>query len=119
MTSERVMVAVTRQDILLKREDLEEDSSPEDFLASIVSEFGKTDKKVMAVGHNPFISRLASLLLAGSKSYMLEEFKTGTLLVTDSIGSGKMWSLRFYMPSKLLAEFHNSYLNLIAQKTSH
>jgi phosphohistidine phosphatase SixA len=75
-----------------------------------VSEFGKTDKKIMAVGHNPFISRLASLLLTGSKSSMIvEEFKTGTLLAFDSLASGGSWSMRFYMPSKLLAKFYDSF----------
>ncbi|MDR1510618.1 MAG: histidine phosphatase family protein [Synergistaceae bacterium] len=111
MTAERVMAGLAAAgDILKKREDLEEDSSPEEFISSVVSEFGKTDRKIMAVGHNPFVTRLASLLLLGFSS-AIGEFKTGALLAFDSIASGRAWEVRFYMPPKLLTKIHRSILD--------
>jgi phosphohistidine phosphatase len=111
MTAEHVMAGVAVDGLLQERCDLEEDSSAEDFLASIVSEFGETNKKIMIVGHNPFMSRLAFLLFAGSKPPIIEEFKTGTLLAADSAAHGRMWTLRFYMPTKPLAEFYSSLVD--------
>jgi phosphohistidine phosphatase SixA len=67
------MAAVTVDNILTARNDLEEDSVPEDFLASITAEYGRTDKKILAVGHNPFVSRLASIVIYGGKASMLED----------------------------------------------
>jgi phosphohistidine phosphatase len=108
MTAERVMAGVNADGLLQKREDLEEDSSAEDFLASIVSEFGETNEKIMVVGHNPFISHLALLLFADPRQSVIEAFKTGTLLAADSAAHGRRWTLRFYMPPKLLTELHRS-----------
>jgi phosphohistidine phosphatase SixA len=116
MTAEHVLAELEAKDVLQRRDDLEEDSSVEDFLSSIVSEFGKTDKKIMAVGHNPFISRLALLLFADLKSSALEELKTGTLLAADSIASGEAWAMRFYMPSKQLTKFYDSFLRMKSVK---
>ena len=109
MTAERVLAAVG-SGVLVLRDDLEEDSSPEDFLASVTEEFAGTGNRVLAVGHNPFISRLGSLMLAGSKSALINvEFKTGALLGADSIGSGKYWSLRFFAVPKVLAGLYHEY----------
>jgi len=111
MTAERVMAAA-RSGVLVLRDDLEEDSSPEDFLASVTYEFAGTDSRVLAVGHNPFISRLGSLMLAGSSSALASmEFKTGGLLGADSVGSGKYWSLRFFAAPKVLAGIYKTYSN--------
>jgi phosphohistidine phosphatase SixA len=113
MTAEHVMAGVNAQGILQKRDDLEEDAIVEEFLSRVVSEYGKTDKRVLAVGHNPFVSRLISLLLMGSKSSMLNEISTGTLFAADSAGpSGTIWTQRFFMPPKLLAKFYDSYMGM-------
>ena len=112
MTAERVMAAVG-SGVLVPRMDLEEDSSPEDFLASVAGEFAGTDSRVLAVGHNPFISRLGSLMLGGSQSASVYlEFKTGALLGADSVGSGKYWNLRFFATPKMLAGIYQAYSKL-------
>jgi phosphohistidine phosphatase SixA len=97
--------------ILVKRDDLEEDSSAEEFLTGMTHEFGGTDKTVLAVGHIPFVQRLASLLLA-SRPTLMGDFGKGDLLAFDSLASGKSWTLRFYVRSKLLKDFYRSYLDM-------
>ena len=110
MTAERVMEAVG-SGVLKPRTDLEEDSAPEDFLAGVIQEFAGTDSRVLAVGHNPFISRLGSLMLAGSISALVNmEFKTGALLGADCVGSGKYWELRFFAVPKVMARIYKAYL---------
>jgi phosphohistidine phosphatase SixA len=109
MTAEQVMAALGADDILQKRGDLEEDSSAEGFISSVVSEFGGTDKKILAVGHNPFVSRLAQLL-TGLETSMIEEFKTGALLAVDSVAHGRAWTMRFYMQPKVLMKFYDSLI---------
>jgi phosphohistidine phosphatase SixA len=113
MTAEHVMAGVRAQDILTRHDDLEEDSVVEEFLENVAGEYGRTDKRIMAVGHNPFVSRLVSLLLMGSKSSLMEEISTGTLFAADSANpSGTIWKARFFMPSKVLAKFYDSYLEM-------
>jgi phosphohistidine phosphatase len=108
MTAERVKAAVGSGDLVL-REDLEEDSSPEDFLASVTNEFAGTKKRVLAVGHNPFMSYLGALVLMGPKSRVFDvEFKTGTLLGVESVGSDTYWSLRFFIHPKALAGIYEA-----------
>jgi phosphohistidine phosphatase SixA len=101
--------------LLAPRDDLEEDSPPEEFLASVVSEFGKTDKTILAIGHIPFVERLASLLLA-SRLTLTDTFGTCDLMAFNAAGGGRTWTLRFYMPSKRLRKFYRSYLDTRAMK---
>ena len=109
MTAERVMAAVG-SGVLAPRTDLGEDSSPEEFLASVTGEFAGTDNRVLAVGHNPFISRLGSMMLAGNKSVSsYVEFKTGALLGADCVDYGKRWSLRFFAAPKMLARIYKAF----------
>lgn len=114
MTARYVMIeagAPSAAGILAKRDDLEDDSSPDEFLASVVSEFGKTDKTVLAVSHMPFVQRLASLLIAGRPT-LIDDFGKGDLLAFNALGGGRAWTLRFYMPSKQLKGFYRSYLDM-------
>jgi phosphohistidine phosphatase len=85
---------------LRESENLAPEDSTEKFISEMVSEFVKTDKKILVVGHNPFISDLASLLLTRSKSALPIKFTTGSIFGADSISVGKLWTLRFYVPSK-------------------
>ncbi|MCL2684257.1 MAG: histidine phosphatase family protein [Synergistaceae bacterium] len=108
MTAERVMAAV-RFGALMLRADLEEDSSPEDFLASVTDEFAETGSRVLAVGHNPFMSRLGSLILAGPEYHAATvEFKTGALLGTEILVPGNYWRLRFFLAPKALAGIYEA-----------
>jgi phosphohistidine phosphatase len=119
MTAKYLMISLDdaeAEKILTPRDDLEEDSSPDEFLASIVAEFGKTDKTILAVSHIPFVERLASLLLA-SRPTLTDGFDTCALMAFDAVGGGKMWTLRFYMPSKQLKNFYRSYSNAQATET--
>ena len=109
MTAERVKAVVDSGDLVL-REDLEEDSSPLDFLASVANEFTGTNKRVLAVGHNPFMSELGALVLVGPKSRMLDVyFKTGTLLGVESAGAGVLWNLRFFINPKAMTGIYEAY----------
>jgi len=109
MTAERVM-ATAHSGVLVLREDLEEDSSPEDFLANVTDEFAGTGSRILAVGHNPFMSRLGSLMLADTESYdVIVNFKTGTLFGAESVDSGNYWRLRFFVAPKALAGIYESY----------
>ena len=108
-TAERVLAAAC-SGVLVLREDLEEDSSPESFLASVTDEFTGTGSRILAVGHNPFISRLGSLMLGGPESHaVMVDFKTGALLGADSMDSGKYWNLRFFASPKVLAGICQAY----------
>jgi phosphohistidine phosphatase len=107
-TAERAMAAITAEDILTARKDLEEDADPEEFLASVSAEYGRTGKKILAVGHNPFVSRLASIVIRGGRASMMEDLGTGDLVGAESVGS-KMWRLRFFMPSATLSELYASW----------
>ena len=108
MTAERVM-AVAGAGVLAFRKDLEEDSSPEGFLASVASEFADTEKIILAVGHNPFISRLGSLMICPESHAVIANFKTGALLGADSVNSGKYWDLRFFATPKVIAGIYNLF----------
>jgi phosphohistidine phosphatase SixA len=96
------MASMGLDGILTEREGLEPGDSPDDLLADIIAEFGKTEHKVMLVGHDPFISDLASLMIGRSKAALPIKFTTGTLLGADGVAGGSSWALRFYITSKHL-----------------
>ncbi|MDR1375662.1 MAG: hypothetical protein LBJ45_02525 [Holosporaceae bacterium] len=118
MTAQCVAISIgtsNPEGILVNRDDMEEDSPPEEFLASAVSDFGRTNKTktILAVGHMPFVQRLASLLLA-SRPTLMDDFSKGDLLAFSSIGGGRAWTLRFYMTSKQIKDFYRLYLDMVA-----
>ena len=110
MTAEHVMAAIgSGVPELERRDDLEEDSSPEDFLEKVTKKYMGSKKRILAVGHNPFISRLGALMLTGSRSASFNmELKTGELLGAGGAGKNG-WRLRFSATPRVLAEIYKAY----------
>ena len=99
-TAERVEKALRTTGLLRLHEELEPEAPPENFFSKLPAEFaGRTgfDSRIMAIGHEPFISNLASLLLQRSLP-----FGTGTLLEAESCEPDSGWDLCFYVKAKYL-----------------
>ena len=102
-TAEHVEKELKAEGLLRERRDLKPGDSPKDFLSDILAEFGRylgSDYRIMVVGHDPFISDLASLILWRSRCDLA--FGTGTLLEAESFGKETTWTLCFYVKAKYL-----------------
>lgn len=82
------------------RAGLRPEDSAEDFAREI--ETDAPEGGVMVVGHMPFVADLASLLLAGSASFLSLRFTTGALLCLERTGWGA-WIQCYHLPAKLIA----------------
>jgi phosphohistidine phosphatase len=102
-TAELVEKELKGSDLLKLHEGLKPEDSPWEFLSQMLREFDEyvgSDYTVMAVGHEPFMSSLASLLLWNSKCDL--SFSTGTLLEAESDNPEKGWDLCFYVKTPYL-----------------
>ncbi|MDR1651321.1 MAG: histidine phosphatase family protein [Synergistaceae bacterium] len=110
VTAERVMAKVGQDGVLTKRGDLDEDSSAEEFLMSVAGEFGASNKKIMAVGHNPFMTDIALRVMTGSRSSpAIDRIDKASVFAVDCVSSA-LWIQRFYMPRALLLKVYDAWL---------
>jgi phosphohistidine phosphatase len=74
---------------------------PNDDVAGLVAELGAAEKDVMIVGHLPFLSKLASLLLAGSESTNTVGFRNGGIACLEW-AENKQWQIEWVVTPELL-----------------
>ncbi len=73
---------------------------PEDFLRGALA-FGQREG-LLVVTHQPFVSDLVSLLLAGERGVGVK-FSTGTIAGFERSASFGRWTLRFHLTAKAIA----------------
>lgn len=88
---------------LKKFEHIEPEDSPEEFIEAIMPEFGPSCESILVVGHDPFVSSLASLLLVNTRAAVSFRFDTGALFCAESTRSGIIWTPRLFLTSGQLA----------------
>ena len=106
-TAEHVEKALGTTGLLRLHKGLKPEDSPREFLSDALIEFAEyvdSDYRIMVVGHEPFISDLASLLLWRSRCSL--PFGTGTLLEVENHSPEKTWNLCFYVQAKYLCKFY-------------
>jgi len=74
--------------------------APKDDAAPIARKLQKTGRDIMVVGHLPFLSRLASLLLTGSPEPEIVGFRYGAILCLEE-QSGR-WRVAWMLAPELL-----------------
>ena len=74
---------------------------PNDDVGVIRDELASTETDVMIVGHLPFLSKLASLLLAGSESADTVAFKQGGIVCLRR-GEEEQWQIDWMMIPELI-----------------
>ena len=102
-TAEYVEKALGATGLLRLNTGLKPEDSPRKFLSEALAEFAEyadSDYTIMVVGHEPFISELASFLLWSSRCNLA--FDTGTLLKAESCNPEKAWNLCFYVKNEYL-----------------
>ncbi|MDR1915336.1 MAG: histidine phosphatase family protein [Synergistaceae bacterium] len=102
LTAECVAASSGAGDVLEQWRGLEPYDSPDCFLSDLQLTFGASERNILIVGHQPFISEFASLLLSRSGLDVSLKFTTGSLCGLKSEGLGKFWTLRFHITSKHL-----------------
>jgi phosphohistidine phosphatase len=82
--------------------ELASDAEPASLMRRIAREYRPKDSLVL-VGHEPYLSKLASVLIGADKPLALD-FKKGGLarLETDSLRYGRCATLEWWLPPKLL-----------------
>ena len=99
-TAEHVEKALGMSELLRLHYGLKPEDSPDDFYSDILTEFYEQDcldDSLMVVGHEPFISSLASLFVR-----RVLTFDTGTLLMAEHSQFDSTWNLCFYVQAKYL-----------------
>ena len=102
-TAERVEKALGVTGLLRLHYGLKPEDSPREFISEVLMEYAEhvgSDYTAMVVGHEPFMSGLASLLLWRSRCSLT--FGTGTLLKAESYDPEKAWNLCFYIQANYL-----------------
>ena len=74
---------------------------PNDNVAALRSELASAEQDVMIVGHLPFLSKLASLVLGGSESANTAAFKQGGIVCLRR-GEEEQWQIDWMVTPELL-----------------
>ena len=102
-TAERVEKAVGAAGLLKQHERLNPDDDPIKFRIGALMQLAEkksADYTIMVVGHEPFTSALASILLWDTRRDLA--FNTGTLLGAKSFSPEKTWDLCFFVHADYL-----------------
>ena len=75
---------------------------PNDDVGELVNELDALGRDVMIVGHLPFLSKLASVLISGSESAKAVAFKNGGV-VSLRRGDDNLWQLAWLITPELLS----------------
>ncbi len=75
--------------------------APNDDVTAFCSEFDSLEGDIMVVGHLPFLSNLASLLLASDESRQVVRFANGGIVALERSEQGK-WQLMWMVTPDLL-----------------
>ncbi len=94
-----ILAAVIRADKgVIQREGL----APNDDVGELANEIDALGRDVMIVGHLPFLSKLASVLITGSESANAIAFKNGGV-VSIRRGDDNLWQLAWLITPELLS----------------
>ena len=74
---------------------------PNDYVNALRDELGSTEQNVMIVGHLPFLSKLASLLLRGCESADTVAFKNAGIVCLSRVEDNQ-WQLEWVVTPELL-----------------
>ncbi|HUT29224.1 MAG TPA: phosphohistidine phosphatase SixA [Sedimentisphaerales bacterium] len=96
-TAEILAEAVTSKEGSVAREAL----GPNDDVTPVARELGAAEKDVMIVGHLPFLSRLASLLLTGSESGDTVTFRNAGIVCVERGEDGR-WHICWVVTPDIL-----------------
>ncbi|HUW19972.1 MAG TPA: phosphohistidine phosphatase SixA [Sedimentisphaerales bacterium] len=96
-TAEILAGAVSVREGIMQHDRL----GPNDDVSALRDELAAMDEDIMIVGHLPFLSKLASLLLAGSESADTTAFKNGGI-VCLSRGQHNRWQVDWMVIPELL-----------------
>jgi len=105
-TAEYVEKALGVSGVLRLHGGLKPNDSPGDFYSDIQTafcEYDCLDGSIMIVGHEPFMSELAALIMKHALT-----FGTGTLLMAERNQHEYTWYLRFYVQAKYLVKAFDS-----------
>ena len=106
-TAERIEDALGKTHLLRLHHGLKPDDSAKYFRAEVLTElFSEKDNNysVMVVGHEPFMSTLASLLVLRSPVGLT--FKTGTMLEAKCSNPKNAWDFCFYVHAEYLLRLY-------------
>jgi phosphohistidine phosphatase len=77
---------------------------PSDGVGEFISSLDAgADRNILVVGHQPFVSRLASLLLSGDEKSIRVKFPTGAVIGLENSPGGTLWSLRFHATAHMIS----------------
>jgi phosphohistidine phosphatase len=93
-----------------KERTMRNDLGPNDDVTTITSELASNTKDIMIVGHLPFLSKLASLLLTGSELTDIVEFKNAAVVCLDRSEENR-WQIEWIVLPQLLAPIAASQPN--------
>lgn len=74
---------------------------PNDDAAVLGDELASTEEDIMIVGHMPFLSKLTSLLLAGSEAANVVAFRNGGI-VSLSRSEGNQWQIDWVITPEII-----------------
>jgi phosphohistidine phosphatase len=74
---------------------------PDDSVKPVAEEIARLDDDVMIVGHQPFLSKLASVLITGQKDESVVSFTYAGVVCLQGIGSGR-FTVRWMITPELL-----------------
>ena len=96
-TAEVLAEAIEAKEGTIARDGL----GPNDNVTALRSELASTEQDIMIVGHLPFLSKLASLLLSGSESANTVAFKNAGI-VCLSRSEDNRWQIEWMVTPELL-----------------
>jgi phosphohistidine phosphatase len=96
-TAELLAEAVSARDRVVEREGL----GPKDQVTTTKQALERTGGNVMIVGHLPFLSKLAALLVTGSEANEIVEFQFGSVVCIERRDEGK-WKIGWMITPALL-----------------
>ncbi|UCD51740.1 MAG: phosphohistidine phosphatase SixA [Phycisphaerales bacterium] len=77
--------------------------APDDYVTPLRDELGATSEDTMIVGHMPFVSRLAALLLTGFESPPVVTFVNAGLVCLERTGDNR-WQVEWSVTPELLGD---------------
>ncbi len=96
-TAEILASVVKAKKGILQRQGL----SPNDDVSALKNEISSVEDDIMIVGHLPFLSKLASLLVAGRETAEVVEFKQGGIVCLERREEEK-WRINWMIMPELL-----------------
>jgi phosphohistidine phosphatase len=68
---------------------------------TVVAKTLKTDDNLMLVGHLPFMERLTSFLITGSKEKLVFKFQNGGIVCLDKVQESPWWHIKWTLMPRI------------------